>query len=132
MVLGVPNNRLTFMQDQKHFSYNMHLFLPYLLNDSQTIRSTIHFSKLLLCVTLICADWWISYKAVFVSAVLLCTALPRKQIFLLLQNQHLVAKNEFAFSFRPMRKHQQVGGNMLMFDVNMKRLGIRFKNDSFF
>ncbi len=36
------------------FSYNMHLFLHYLLNDSQTIRSTIHFSKPLLCVTLIC------------------------------------------------------------------------------
>ncbi len=32
-----------------------------------------------------------------------------------------------------MRKDQQVGGNMLMFhvNVNMKRLGIRFKNDSF-
>ncbi len=31
-----------------------------------------------------------------------------------------------------MRKDQQVGGNMLMFhvDVCMKRLGIRFKNDS--
>ncbi len=24
-------------------SYNMHLFLPYLLNDSQTIRLTLHF-----------------------------------------------------------------------------------------
>ncbi len=30
----------------------MHLFLPYLLNDSQTIN----FSKPLLCVTLICGD----------------------------------------------------------------------------
>ncbi len=30
--------------------------------------------------------------------------------FLLLQKQHLVAKNEFEFSFRPMRKDQQVGG----------------------
>ncbi len=49
------------------FSYNMHLFLPYLLNDSQTIRSTIHLSKPLLCVTLICGDWSISFKAVFVS-----------------------------------------------------------------
>ncbi len=27
-----------------------------------------------------------------------------------LQNRHLVAKNEFAFSFRPKRKDQQVGG----------------------
>ncbi len=45
LVLGVLNNRLTCMQGQKilSFSYNMHLFLPYLLNNSQTIRSTIHF-----------------------------------------------------------------------------------------
>ncbi len=59
LVLGVPNNRLTCMQGQKilSLSYNMHLFLPYLLNDSQTIRSSIHFSKPLLCVTLICGDW---------------------------------------------------------------------------
>ncbi len=35
----------------------MHLFLLYLLNDSQTIRSMIHFSKPLLCLTLICGDW---------------------------------------------------------------------------
>ncbi len=30
--------------------------------------------------------------------------------FLPLQKQHLVAKNEFTFSFRPTRKDQQVGG----------------------
>ncbi len=74
----------------------MHLFLPYLLNDSQTIRSTINFSKPLLCVTLICSDWsdWsITFKAVFVivSSADLCTALPGKQLFLRLQQQHLVA-----------------------------------------
>ncbi len=47
LVLGVPNNKLTCMQGQKilSFSYNMHLLLPYLLNDSQTICSTIHFYK---------------------------------------------------------------------------------------
>ncbi len=47
MGYGVPNNRLTCMQGQKTllFSYNMHLFLPYLLNDSQTIRSDINFSQ---------------------------------------------------------------------------------------
>ncbi len=74
LVLGVTNNRLTCMQGQKtlSLSYNMHLFLPYLLNDSQTIHSTIHFSKPLLYVTLICSDWSISFKAVFVSSVLLC------------------------------------------------------------
>ncbi len=57
-------------------------------------------------------------KAVFVSAVLLCVQpLLEKHIFLLLQKLHLVAKNEFAFSCRPMQKDQQVGGNMLMFHV---------------
>ncbi len=85
------NNRLTCMQDQKtlSLSYNMHLFLPYLLNDSQTIRSTINFSKPLLYVTLICVDWsncsisFPFHKAVFVSAVLLCVQpLPGKQLFL--------------------------------------------------
>ncbi len=46
--LGVPNNRLTCMQGQKtlSLSYNIHLVLPYLLHDSQTIR----FSKPLLFV----------------------------------------------------------------------------------
>ncbi len=64
-------------------SYNMQLFLQYLLNDSQTILSMIDFSKPLLCVMLIYGDWsdWsdfyfiipvMSDKAVFVSAVLLC------------------------------------------------------------
>ncbi len=86
LVLGVTNNRLTCMQGQKHlFYYNMHLFLPYLLNDSQTIHSTIHFSKPLLCVTLLCSDWSISFKAE--HSVTLCTVLPGKQI----QKWHLVA-----------------------------------------
>ncbi len=40
----------------------------------------------------------------------LCTALPGKQLFLPLQKRHLEAKNEFAFSFRPQQKDQQVGG----------------------
>ncbi len=95
-------------------------------------------------ITLICRDWsdWsISFKAAFVSSVLLCVQqLPGKQLFLMLQKQHLVAKNEFAFSFRPTRKscfsrsaRNKWAGNMLMFhvDINMKRLGIRFKNNSF-
>ncbi len=44
---------------------NIHFL--YLLNNSQTIPLTIHFSKPLLCVALICSDWSISFKAVFVS-----------------------------------------------------------------
>ncbi len=65
---GSPQQQVD-MQGQKtlSFSYNMHLFLLYLLNDSQTIRSMMNFSKPLLCVTLICCDWSISFKAVFVS-----------------------------------------------------------------
>ncbi len=78
-----------------------------------------------------CNAWQIS---ICECSAALCTALPGKPLFLLLQKQHLVAKNEFAFSFRPMRKDQQVGGNMLIFhvDVNMKRLGIRFKKTTRF
>ncbi len=72
-------------------------------------------------------------KAAFVSAELLCVQRYRETAILPLQKRHLVAKNEFAFSFRPTRKDQQVGGNMLMFhvDFNMKQFGICFKNDSF-
>ncbi len=67
-------------------------------------------------------------KAVFVSAVLLCVQRYRGTAILTLQKQHLVAKNEFAFSFRPMRKDQQVGGNMLMFHVEeVVLLGGRYK-----
>ncbi len=72
-------------------------------------------------------------KAAFVSAVLLCVQRYRGNLFLPLQKWHLVAKNEFAFSFRPTEKTNKWAGNILMFhvDVNMKRLGIHFKNDSF-
>ncbi len=118
LLLGVPNNRLTCMQGQTTLSlyYNMHLILPYLLNNSQTISSTNYFSKTLLCVTLIYgvwSDWSISFpflhvmpdKAAFVSAVLLCVQpLPGKQLVLPLRKRHPMVKNEFAFSFRLMRK----------------------------
>ncbi len=69
----------------------MHLFLPYLLNESQTI----HFSKLLLRVMLLCSDWSISFKAV--HSVTLCTALPGKP-----------SVNKWA-------------GNMLMIHVDVKQ-----------
>ncbi len=91
-------------------------YYNYLLNDSQRICSMINFSKPL-CVMLICGDWSHFHfimpvmpdKGAFVSAVLLCVQRYRGN-FLTLQKQHLVAKNELAFSFRPMRKDQQVGG----------------------
>ncbi len=121
LVLGVTNNRLTCMQGQKtlSLSYNMHLFLPYLLNDSQTIHSTIHFSKPLLYVTLICSDWSISFKAVFVSSVLLCVQRYQGNSYFNAPKWHLVAKNELAFSFRPTWKVtdgqcSQVCNNMIL------------------
>ncbi len=43
----------------KHFQFLIiciFFFLLYFLNDSQTIRSTIHFPEPLLCLTLICCD----------------------------------------------------------------------------
>ncbi len=75
---GSPQQQVDMHARSKNtsFSYSMHLFLPYLLNDSQTIRSTIHFSKPLLCVMLIYSDWsdWlISFKAE--SSAALCTAI---------------------------------------------------------
>ncbi len=84
LVLWVPNNRLTCMQGKKiHFHCLIICFYFYLicLTTPKTIPLTINFSKPLLCVTL-----W------------------------LVQKRHLVAMNEFTFSFRPMRKDQQVGG----------------------
>jgi len=43
---GSPQQHVYKHARSKTFSlsYNMHLFLSYLLNDSQMIRSTIHFS----------------------------------------------------------------------------------------
>ncbi len=96
------------MQGQKTLSlfYNMHLFL---YNDSQMIRVTIHFSKPLLCVMLICGDWSISCpfhnkSSIYERSAALFTAVTGKTAILLLQRRHLVAKNEFAFSSRPMQK----------------------------
>ncbi len=126
LVFGVPNNRLICVQGQKtlYFSYNIHLFLPYLLNDSQRTRSTINFSKPIICVTLKCgdwSDWWISFKAVFVivsSADLCTTIIGEMAIF----NAPKAAPNG-----------NKSAGNMLIFhfDVNMKWLKIRLINDSF-
>ncbi len=107
------------MQGQKtlSFSYNMHLFLPYLLNDSQTIHSAINFSKPLLYMTLICSDWSISFKAE--RSATLCPALPGETAIF---NAPTAAPSGNKWA-----------GNMLMFhfDINMKRLEICFKNDSF-
>ncbi len=71
-------------------------------------------------------------KAAFVSSVMLCLQRYWGNR-LLLQKGHLVAKNEVAFSFRPTENTNKWAGNMPMFhvDINMKQLGICFKNDLF-
>ncbi len=116
LILRVPNIRLTCMQGQKHFHCLICIYFYFNC-------SMINFSKSLLCVTLLCSDWSIPFKAVqcyFVYSVTVETA-PKA---------HLVAKNEFAFSFRPMRKDQQVGGEYAN-DSCWCQTGIGFKNDSF-
>ncbi len=102
------------MEGQKtlSYSYNMQLCLPYLLNDSLKIGSMINSSKTPLCVTLICGDCSIGLifisscliKQRFVSIVLLCVQRYRGNSNFNAPKQHLVAKNEFQFSFRPTRK----------------------------
>ncbi len=120
------------MQGQKTLSLSYNrlciLCLTYLLNNSQMIRSTIHFSK-----PLICDDWSHFHfivpvmpdKAAFVSAVLLCV-------------QHFRGSSKSSTQWQTMNLHfhsdqrkktNKRAGNMLLFhvDVNRKRLGIRFQ-----
>ncbi len=109
--------------------------LPNILFDSLFFQS-------LLCMMLICGDWSdcshfhfiipvMPDKAVFVSTVL--RLLPGETTILLLQKPHLVAMNVFSFSFRPMRKDQQVGGQYANVSCwcQHKTAWDSFKNDSF-
>ncbi len=108
-------------------SNNMHVFLLYLLktsedsfNDSflQTppLRDSIlrwlvdwsHFHVILPVMPCFLQYMVMADKAVFV--VLLCVQRYRANRYFYLQKQHQVTKTEFVFSFRPKRKHQQVGG----------------------
>ncbi len=100
--------RLKCMQGQKTLSLSyMHLFLPYLLKDSQTIGSFfqtpplrdanlrwlvwfVDFISISSC--LIKQHLWV--QCCFVSSV------TGETTILPLQKRHLVARNEFAFSFR--------------------------------
>ncbi len=64
----------------------------------------------------------------------LCTAfLLGKPLFLLLQERHLWQRMNLHLHSNQCEKTNKWAGNMLMFhvDVNMKWLGIRFKNGSF-
>ncbi len=131
LVLGIPNNRLTCMQGQKtlSFSYNTHLFLPYLLIDSQTIRSTINFSKPLFSVTLICGDWSISFKAVFVSSVLLCVQCYRGNRYFNAPKAAPSGKEWICIFIQTKTKRPTSGGQYanISFDVKWNGLGFVLK-----
>ncbi len=115
----------------QHVSFN----LPYLLNDSQTIRSTINFSKPLLCMTIIRGDWsnWSHFhfimpvmpdKAPFVRTTAnLCTALLGKLLFIQLQKRHLAAKNELHF-------HSDQRENQVFPGLRMQQVGGQYANVS--
>ncbi len=101
------------------------LFVPYFLNDSQNDSLNETFFQKVDFIMSVMPD-------VCEHSADLCTALPGN-LYFMLQKWHLVAKNEFAFSFRPRQKTNKLAGNMLIFhvDVTMKRLGIHLKKDSF-
>ncbi len=129
------------MQGQKSLSlsYNMHLFLPYLLTDSQTIRSTIYFSKPLLCVTLICSDWSSSFKAVFVRAVLLCVQCYRGNRYPKAPKAPpsgkewicIFIQTKAKIKFSQVCTRNKWAGNMLMFHVDVNGLGFVLKMTRF-
>ncbi len=48
--LGNPQQQV-YMHARSKNTYNMHLFLPYLLNGSRTIHVTINLIKHILCMT---------------------------------------------------------------------------------
>ncbi len=103
-----------------HLTYNMHVFfLPYLLNDSQTNRLTIHFfqtsplhdANLQWLVLLVSFPFHhaCNYFAVFVSAVLLCVQLYRGNCYFTAPKVAPSGKEWISIS-RPTLKRPQVGG----------------------
>ncbi len=105
---------------KKQFNFLIICIYFYLICSTtpKTVRSMIHFSKPLLCVTLICGDWsdWlISFKA------------EHSVVYSVTGETAIVNAPKAAPS------GNKWAGNMLMFhdDVEMKRLKIRFENDSF-
>ncbi len=102
----------------------------FVTDDNETITNENSVIGLFLFIMCVMPD-----KAVFVSAVLLCVQRYGETAIFTASKAHLVAKNEFAFSFRPTCKSsfprrarvQQVGSNMLMFQTAWDS----FINDSF-
>ncbi len=74
-------------------------------------------------------------KAVFVSAVLLCVQRYRGKPTIFTNPKAASSGKEWNLHFHSdqREKPNKWAANMLMFnfDINMKRLGFRFKNDSF-
>ncbi len=105
LVLGSRTDR-TCMHGQKHFYCFIICIYFYLICSTTPKRFTQRF------IFPSSSSSW-RYSALigrFHFSAAFCTALPRKQLCLTLQRMSKVAKNELAFSFRPMRKEQQVGG----------------------
>ncbi len=113
----------------------MHLFLPFLLNDSQMISVMIPFSKPYANLS---KFHYIMHvmpdNAVFVS-VLCCFvySVTGETAVFTAPKAAPGGKERICILIQTNAKKIKCAGNMLMFhvDVNMKRLGIRFKNYSF-
>ncbi len=133
-VLGVPNNRLTYAcKVKKHFHCLIICIYFYLLaqrlpkdslNDSFLQTPPLRDANLRWLVWLdsfsfhhACNAW---LKQLLWAQCCFVYSVTRETAIFTLQ-KHLVAKNELAFSFRPKRKDQHVGG----------QYWIHFKNDSF-
>ncbi len=104
--------------DMNARSKNTFIVLLYAFNFFYLICSTIHFSKPLVCVTLICGDW---SQFHFIS--------PDKTAFVMWAKN---SKMNLHLHSDQREKTNKWADNMLMFhvEVNMKGHGIRFKKDS--
>ncbi len=71
---GSPQQQADMHSRSKNTFIHMHLFLPYLLNDSQAVNLMIHFSNPLLCVTLL---WLVDCSHVH----LISPVMPDKAVF---------------------------------------------------
>ncbi len=131
------------MQGQKtlSLSYNMHLFLPYLLNDFfQTLSlhdTNLRWSVGLVSFSFHLAVWLIKQRlwaqCCFVYSV---TGVTGKTAVFTAPKAAPSGKEWISINIFNSDQHEKTnksGGYMLMFhfDINMQRLEIHFKNDSF-
>ncbi len=142
---GSPQQQVDMhARSKKHFHCLIICIYFYLTCSTTPKRfsSTIHFSKALLCVTLICGDWsdWSHFhffmpvlpdKVVFVSTVLLCVQRYWGNRYFYRSKAAPSGKELIYISFRPTRKDQWLQYANVWCWRQHERLGIRFKNDSF-